>query len=242
MQRMALIVIIPQHVARAGRSSCAVPLALTGTLREQATMVAATALLSVATLVVLGSPCARAAGLADPRIVGGQAAISLDGEWAATSADGHTSISATVPGDIITDLQRAGKIGDPLYELNWKDPKNVRLWNQSWTFERTLPAQLSEHASAGGETLLVFDGIKMGATVKLNGKVLGVATDQFVKYNFSISEHLLAHVDAESGLPLASKLEVSFGAENAVFAPCYAEVMIILPTQARDKPRVNKCG
>ena len=52
----------------------------------------------------------------------------------------------------------------------------------------------------------------------------------------------LAHVDAESGLPLASKLEVSFGAENAIFAPFYAKVMIILPTQARDKPRVNNCG
>jgi hypothetical protein len=70
-------------------------------------MVAATTLLSVATLVVLASPCAHAAGLADPRIVGGQAAISLDGEWAATSADGHTSIGATVPGD--WSLHSAGR-------------------------------------------------------------------------------------------------------------------------------------
>ena len=121
------------------------------------------------------------------------------------------SIGATVPGDVITDLQRAGKISDPLYELNWKDQKNVRLWNQSWTYERSLPAALlADHVvAAGAEVLLVFDGIKMGATVKLNGETLGVVTDQFVKYNFTVTKQLLAHVDA-AGTPLDSKLEVSF--------------------------------
>ena len=158
---------------------------------------------------LLLAPCAHAAGLADPRIVGNLPAVSLDGAWTARSADGM-SIGATVPGDVITDLQRAGKISDPLYELNWKDQKNVRLWNQSWTYKRSLPAALlADHVAAGAEVLLVFDGIKMGATVKLNGETLGVATDQFVKYNFTVTKQLLAHVDA-AGTPLDSKLEVSF--------------------------------
>ena len=139
--------------------------------------------------LLLHAPCgAVGAGLADPRIVGALPAIPLDGQWKASSATG-LSIDATVPGDIITDLQRAGEIGDPLYELNWKDPKNVRLWNQTWTYTRTLPpatSSLVKHAAGAGEVLLVFDGIKMGATIKLNGKTLGMATDQFVKYQLRI--------------------------------------------------------
>lgn len=36
------------------------------------------------------------------------------------------SISGKVPGDLITDLQNAGLIGDPLYELNWL---NASMWD-----------------------------------------------------------------------------------------------------------------
>ena len=39
---------------------------------------------------------------------------------AAPTPANHTpvfSISATVPGDLITDLQRAGLVGDPIYEV-----------------------------------------------------------------------------------------------------------------------------
>lgn len=176
----------------------------------------------VGTIVLaLLAPCSvLGAGLADPRMVGSLPAMSLDGHWSATSANG-LSIDATVPGDIITDLQRAGKIGDPLYELNWKDLTNVRLWNQTWTYTRTVPtAGLAQHTAGGGDILLVFDGIKMGATIKLNGKTLGVATDQFVKYNFSIAKHILAHVD-DSGQPLDLKLEVSFDrSTNGRFMAC----------------------
>jgi beta-mannosidase len=172
-------------------------------------------------LLLLARPV-DGAGLADPRIAGQLPAISLDGQWRASSADGSLAIEGEVPGDLITDLQRAGRIGDPLYELNWKDPKNVPLWNQTWTYTRTLPAtsQLAEHAAAAGEVLLVFDGIKMGATIKLNGEVVGVATDQFVKYNFSIAKQILAHVDGND-LPLESTLEVSFDRPtNGRFMAC----------------------
>lgn len=47
--------------------------------------------------------------------------------------------------------------------------------------------------AAGGTVLLVFDGIKMGAEVKVNGKLLtpkgqpGVA-DQFLRYEFLLSK------------------------------------------------------
>jgi hypothetical protein len=169
---------------------------------------------------------AAAAGLNDPRISSQLPAISLDGsEWRATSSDGSLYINARVPGEIITDLQRAGKIGDPLYELNWKKDDNVRLWNQTWTYSRVLPAALlatTFRGNGGGtaEMLLIFDGIKMGATIKLNGKKIGEATDQFVKYNFSIAEGLLAQVDRQGTLQ-DSTLEVVFDLPtNGRFAAC----------------------
>jgi hypothetical protein len=59
-----------------------------------------------------------------------------------------------------------------------------------------------------------------GATIKLNGKKIGEATDQFVKYNFSIAEGLLAQVDRQGTLQ-DSTLEVVFDLPtNGRFAAC----------------------
>ena len=37
--------------------------------------------------------------------------------------------NATVPGDILTDLQRAGRIPDPYYNTSWLDPTLISAWN-----------------------------------------------------------------------------------------------------------------
>jgi hypothetical protein len=66
--------------------------------------------------------------------IAGSAVQYLDGTaWVATS--GETTIPATVPGDIITDLQRAEVIDDPYYELNWLSSSN-QWWADSrpWTY------------------------------------------------------------------------------------------------------------
>ena len=72
-------------------------------------------------------------------------------------------------------------IGDPLFELNFK---NSSIWHTHiWTYSTTFEAS---HSAASSETLLVFDGIKMGANITLNGKLLGTATDQFLRYAFPL--------------------------------------------------------
>jgi hypothetical protein len=61
------------------------------------------------------------------------------------------SIPAKVPGDLITDLQAAGLVGDPLYELNWL---NSSIWDaNTWTYTTTFTAP-----AGAGTSLLVFDG------------------------------------------------------------------------------------
>ncbi len=145
--------------------------------------------LLVATVTI--SICAGA-GLRDHHIEG-DSIISLDtadnaNGWTATASGGRgpLRINATVPGDLITDLQVAGLIGDPLYELNWK---NATLWDtMDWTYTTTFDVneEMLAAVAAGDDVLLVFDGIKMGATIVVNDVTLGQATDEFLRYDFSL--------------------------------------------------------
>ena len=58
------------------------------------------------------------------------------------------------------------------------------MWHYSKKF--TNPSTLSD----SDEVLVVFEGIKMGASVAINGVHLGVVTDQFVRTNFSVTRLL----------------------------------------------------
>lgn len=123
--------------------------------------------------------------------------------WTATATKGPNagiSIPAVVPGDLLSDLERAGLIGDPLYMLNFL---NSSLWaNNTWQYSLSfeLPEPHAEHY------VLVFDGIKMAANIALNGVELGIANDQFLRYTFSLTPGAL-------GSPLragANRLTVTF--------------------------------
>jgi beta-galactosidase/beta-glucuronidase len=78
------------------------------------------------------------------------------------------------------------------YELNFM---NATMWDSyTWTYSTafTMAADRLDHIrAAGGSHLLIFDGVKMGANVKLNGKVIGQTTDQFLRYEFPLDGTLL---------------------------------------------------
>ena len=95
-------------------------------------------------------------------------------------------IPATVPGDLITDLQRAGHIGDPLHEKTFL---NSSLWtHHTWNYTAAIHA--TGFSEEGQQILLVFDGIKMGARIALDGHLLGTASDQFLRYVFDVTKIL----------------------------------------------------
>ena len=111
------------------------------------------------------------------------------------------TINATVPGEIITDLQRAGLIDDPLTDTNWK---NTTWFNGDWAYSKTFawsPPTPTHATVSAGEVLLVFEGIKMGAQISLNGHVLGNSTDQFLRLKFAVGDLLK---------PTANTLKVDF--------------------------------
>lgn len=110
----------------------------------------------------------------------GSSMQSLNGQWGLANANGSVSIKGSVPGDLITDLELAGVIGDPLYELNFKTP----VWDHgNWTYTLNFTAE----DTSAAHSWLVFQGIKMVADISLNGQAVGFAADQFLRYAFDVT-------------------------------------------------------
>ena len=79
-------------------------------------------------------------------------------------------------------------VDDPLVDSNFRD--QAKAWNATWTLSTTFDASVA----AGERATLVLDGVKMGATIRLNGVALGDAADQFLRYAFDLRN---ASVDAD---------------------------------------------
>lgn len=119
--------------------------------------------------------------------------------WTAASPRLGVSMPGQVPGDVISDLHANGVIGNPLYELNFK---NSSLWMENWSYSVRFELDPA-FTGADGDTLLVFEGIKMGATITLNGRVIGSTDNQFTRYTFPIAERLLDRASVDRTYTLA---------------------------------------
>ncbi len=118
-----------------------------------------------------------------------------------TKSTGMFTIPATVPGELLTDLQRAGKVLDPLSSNNHKAPDQVQWWNGDvYTYRKNFSVPVSMNSAA--EVLLVLDGVKMGSAVSLNGHLLGNTTNQHLRYTFEIGALLAKGTE--------NSLEISF--------------------------------
>ena len=111
-------------------------------------------------------------------------AKSLDGTWIASSSSLRLRLTGSVPGDLISDLHKGGVIPDPWWENNFL---NGSLWNApDWVYSKTFAVDPALVAP-GVSLLLVFDGVKMGASISLGGVEVGQTTDQFVRYTFNVT-------------------------------------------------------
>lgn len=127
--------------------------------------------------------------------IAGAAFQYLDGnDWLLSNSNGSVLVSATIPGDLLTDLQRAGILGDPLFGNNVVDSGFTAASLETWTWSTTFdldPSIAVQTASGNGGVLLVFDSIKLAADVSLNGVSLISAADQFLRYNATIPPGVL---------------------------------------------------
>ncbi len=143
--------------------------------------------------------------------IGADAITYLDGStWSWHRDDDGFTVPASVPGDVVTDLQAAGAIGDPLRDDNFV--RDAPVWNRTWTLRTSFRVD-----SDAARISLVFDGVKMGARVRLNHQPLGTVRDQFLRYAFDVRN---ASIDL---LRENNKLELMFDPSIDVggrFAAC----------------------
>ena len=143
--------------------------------------------------------------------IGADAITYLDDEhWSWVRADDGFTIPASVPGDVVTDLERAGVIEDPLRDDNFI--RDAAVWNRTWTLRTTFRVD-----SDAPRIALIFDGVKLGASVKINHQTLGTIRDQFLRYAFDVRN---ASIDL---LRDSNKLELVFDPSIDVggrFAAC----------------------
>lgn len=113
------------------------------------------------------------------------------GNWTASSETWGLSVPGRVPGDLLSDLQRGGVIGDPWFELGFLNTttpgaQGAPLWDVgAWAYTTTFTPSPAVAAviAAGGAASIVFDGVKMAARATLNGTPLDVLlNDQFMRF------------------------------------------------------------
>lgn len=115
---------------------------------------------------------------------------SLDSTlWTASSSSG-TVISATVPGEVITDLAAAGVIPPPFLDLTWRE--QAARWDlATWTYSTIFDDAAAGTSTASCAPWLVFESVKMAADVVLNGVSLGAVTNQHTRAMFPLTTGLL---------------------------------------------------
>ena len=87
-------------------------------------------------MAVVGAALSQATDpvtLRDHAIASSAAPTYLDGaEWSAVNVGGASAaaapLAATVPGDILTDLQKAKRAPDPYWNTTWREPAFVATW------------------------------------------------------------------------------------------------------------------
>ncbi|WP_218972209.1 glycoside hydrolase family 2 protein [Labilibaculum filiforme] len=96
--------------------------------------------------------------------------------------------NARVPGDVYTDLWKAGVIDDPYFGRN-----NVRAqWVQQYEWWYTLQFDVKEKVD--NEVVdIVFEGVDYACEVWLNGHYLGKHEGAFSKFSFNVNEYLRIH-------------------------------------------------
>ncbi|TCO30384.1 beta-mannosidase [Kribbella steppae] len=108
--------------------------------------------------------------------------------WTVRALDGQfgTTIAATVPGEVHTDLLAAGEIPDPFDG----DNESALAWigRTNWSY------QTSFDWTADGNAVqeLVADGLDTVATITLNGRELGRTANQHRSYRFDVTDLLVA--------------------------------------------------
>ncbi len=121
---------------------------------------------------------------------------SLNGTWTLTcfpetktaprtpaeiEAAGFAAIPATVPGDTILDLVRAGVLEDPFWGENLYACRPYEFYR--WMYRRSFPAPAGEK-----RLQLRFEGVNTFASIYVNGTLVGACDNMLIPHVFDVTD------------------------------------------------------
>lgn len=127
--------------------------------------------------------------------------LSLNGAWTVRADGADKCYPANVPGEVHTDLMRAGVLPDPFFGENERDA----LWvsEKAWIYERTF--HIDDDHLRHKRMRLCCDGLDTYAHVSLNGNAIGSTLNMFRRYEWDITDRLQAgenHISIRFDSPL----------------------------------------
>ncbi len=96
--------------------------------------------------------------------------------------------NARVPGDVYTDLWKAGVIDDPYFGRNSVKAQWVQLYEWWYSYQFQVKEPIDNQVVD-----LVFEGVDYSCEVWLNGHYLGKHEGMFSKFSFNVNEYLRIH-------------------------------------------------
>lgn len=117
-----------------------------------------------------------------------QQMISLSGnDWHVRNVNGSISVAAIVPGGIYTDLRRANILKQDIFY--GKNDMNYRwVGNENWTYTSTFA--IDDNIARSQSVKLVAHGLDTASTLVVNGQIIGLSDNMFVRYKFDIKPYL----------------------------------------------------
>jgi len=112
--------------------------------------------------------------------------LELNGKWTLTQVGAKLSLSASVPGDVMTELVRAEKVSDPYYRENEKLVQWVG--EADWDYARDF--KVSAGLLAEERILLQCEGLDTFADLAINGTSLASTDNMHRTYEWDIKPML----------------------------------------------------
>jgi len=113
----------------------------------------------------------------------------LNDGWSLSRVGGEESATLDVPGDVHSALLRAGVIGDPY----WRDTETDLDWihESEWIAQREFELETASHE----RYVLTLENVDCLATIRINGVDVGHCENQFLRYDFDVSQAIIAGVN-----------------------------------------------
>lgn len=158
--------------------------------------------------------------------------IQLHGRWELNRLSDGTRIPIEIPGDNMSALYEAGAIPDPYYgknelELQW-------IGREDWLFTTTF--SLSVDFLDNHHLYLNFDCIDTFAEVRVNGTLVGTASNMFLRHRFNVKGQLKAGLNSLEVLIFSPEKRA---AEAAEILP-YPVPHSVYPVQSPGRNLVRK--